>query len=209
MVFMNLKNLFEKVVFLFGAGASKDAGCFLSQEMLDDLKKSILDSKISWGNKDQNKNKEDHFSNIYNFIMQSLLYQYGLRDLELKISEVTNIEDFVLILQKIIDREYIVPAPLVGNWSNKITLWESKDKKIFKDFYDFIHHRLINKWTKFDSKKAQILLEPFRTIMQSDENFDLRIFSLNYDIIFEKFFNQEDEHLVDTGFSSKPMGWGF
>ncbi len=191
---MSLKSLFEKTVFLFGAGSSKDAGCFLSKEMLCDLKKSILDYEIPWPNK-------NHFLDIYNFIMQSLLYQYGLKDTEIKVSEVTNIEDFVLVLQQIIDREYVVPPPLVGNWNNKITLWESKDKNVFQDFYNFIHDQLINKWTKFDNKKAQCLLNPFQKLIQSDEKFDLRIFSLNYDIILEKTFNTENEHLVDTGFS--------
>ena len=176
---MSLQNLFEKTVFLFGAGTSKDAGCFLSKEMLYDLKESILDSEIPWSNK-------NHFFDIYNFIVQSLLYQYGLKNTEAKVSEVTNIEDFVLVLQQIIDREYVVPSPLIGNWNNKITLWESKDKNVFQDFHKFIHNRLINKWTKFNNEKAQCLLSPFQKLIQSDEKFDLRIFSLNYDIIFEK-----------------------
>ena len=192
---MSLQNLFEKTVFLFGAGVSKDAGCLLSKEMLCDLEKSIRDPKISW------PNRKKHFLDIYNFIKQSLLYQYGLKDMEVKVSEVTNIEDFVLVLQQIIDREYIVPPPLIGNWNNKLTLWESKSKNVFQDFYNFIHNRLINKWTKFDNKKAQNLLNPFQQLICSDEKFDLRIFSLNYDTIFEKTFNKADEHLVDTGFS--------
>ncbi len=193
---MSLKNLFEKVVFLFGAGASKGAGCFLSKEMLFDLKESISDSEISWPN-------SKYFLDIYNFIIQSLLYQYGLKDTEAKVSEVTNIEDFVLVLQQIIDREYIVPPPLIGNWNNKITLWEAENKNIFQDFYDFIYNQLVHKWTQFDKEKAKNILEPFDNLTQSDEQFDINIFSLNYDIMFEKNFNNENEHLVYTGFSQK------
>ena len=186
---MTLKYLFEKTVFIFGAGASKDADCFLSKEMLFDLKKSIRNSD------------KKQFSDIHDFIMQSLLYQHALKNPELKVSEITNIEDFVLVLQQMIDREYIVPPPLVGNWNNKITLWESQNKKIFGDFLKFTENHLINKWTKFNHDKAQKLLSPFRKLIQLDENFDLKIFSLNYDIMFESIFNNENEHLVDTGFS--------
>ena len=185
---MTLKHLFEKTIFIFGAGASKDADCFLSKEMLSDLKKSILDSD------------EEQFSDIYDFIMQSLLYQHALKKPESKISEITNIEDFVLVLQQMIDREYIVPPPLIGNWNNKITLWEAQNKKIFKSFLKFIENHLINKWTQFDHNKAHTLLIPFRKLIQLYEKFDLRIFSLNYDTIFESF-NKENEHNVDTGFS--------
>ena len=80
-VFMTLKSLFEKTIFIFGAGASKSADCFLSKEMFSDLKQSILDPKISWPNKSQ-------FSDIYDFIIQNLLYQYALKDPEEKISDV-------------------------------------------------------------------------------------------------------------------------
>ena len=175
--------------------ASKSADCFLSKEMLSDLKQSILDPKVSWPNKSQ-------FSDIYDFIIQNLLYQYALKDPEARISEVTNIEDFVLVLRQMIDREYIIPPPLIGNWNNKITLWESQNKDIFQEFLNFIYDRLIKKWTKFNPVEAQKLLNPLKELIQSHE-FDLRIFSLNYDLILESVFNKENEHLVEVGFSQK------
>lgn len=193
---MTLKTLFEKTVFILGAGASMDAGCRSSKEMLSDLKQSISDTKISWSNKDK-------FSNIYNFIIQSLLYKYALKDPDAKISEVTNIEDFVLVLQQIIDREYIVPPPLVGNWNNKITLWESQNKSVFTDFMEFIYECLVKKWTRFNFKKAQELLEPFNTLIHSYESFDLQIFSLNYDIMWESVFINDNKNDINTGFSQK------
>ena len=71
MVFMTLQHLFEKTVFLFGAGASKDAGCLTSKEMLGDLKQSITsDAK--------------QFSDIHDFILSSLAYQYALKKMDKK-----------------------------------------------------------------------------------------------------------------------------
>ena len=189
---MKTQYLFENTAFLFGAGVSKDAGCFLSKEMLSNLKQSIPKDKKP-------------FSDIYDFIMQSLVYQYTLKEPDAKISEVTNIEDFVLVLQQIIDREYIVPPPLIGNWNNKFTLWESQNKDVFQDFRKFIYDRLINEWTQFDIKKANTLLRPFDTLIRSAEQFSLQMFSLNYDTMFEKIFNNEHEHLIDIGFS--PDQW--
>ena len=193
---MKTQYLFEKTVFLFGAGVSKDAGCFLSKEMLSNLKQSIpKDKKL--------------FSDIYDFITQSLIYQYALKEPESKVSEVTNIEDFVLVLQQIIDREYIIPPPLIGNWNNKFTLWESQNKDVFQEFRQFIYDRLINKWTQFNSKKADILLKPFKKLIESSESFNVQMFSLNYDTMFEKVFNNEHEHLIDIGFSQNQWDGDF
>ena len=191
---MKTQYLFENTAFLFGAGVSKDAGCFLSKEMLSNLKQSIPKDKKP-------------FSDIYDFIMQSLVYQYALKDPDAKISEVTNIEDFVLVLQQIIDREYIIPPPLIGNWNNKFILWESQNKDVFQEFRQFIYNRLIKDWTKFDTQKANDLLKPFKNLIQSDESFNVQMFSLNYDTMFETVFNNKKEHLVDIGFYSDQDQW--
>lgn len=193
---MSTKHLFEKTVFLFGAGASMDAGCLSSKQMLQDLKKSILALPTEG-------NTRDHYLAIYDFILQSLVYQNALKDSDIRVSEVTNIEDFVSVLRQMIDREYIVPAPLVGNWNNKITTWESKNEHVFKEMLDFTYDCLIKKWTSFDATKAKALMSPFSSLIETGENFDLRVFSLNYDLIFETTFNSETERLVDVGFSQK------
>lgn len=193
---MSTKHLFEKTVFLFGAGSSMDAGCLSSKQMLQDLKKSILALP-------NEGNTRDHYLAIYDFILQSLVYQNALKDSDIRVSEITNIEDFVSVLRQMIDREYIVPAPLVGNWNNKITAWESKNEYVFKEMLDFTYDCLIKKWTSFDATRAKALMSPFSTLIETGENFDLRIFSLNYDLIFETTFNTETERLVDVGFSQK------
>lgn len=191
-----MKHLFEKTVFLFGAGASMDAGCLSSKQMLQDLKKSILALPTEGQTR-------EHYLAIYDFILQSLVYQNALKNSDLKVSDITNIEDFVSVLRQMIDREYIVPAPLVGNWNNKITTWESKNEHVFKEMLNFTYDCLIKKWTAFDANKAKALVSPFSTLIASAENFDLRVFSLNYDLIFETTFNNDTERLVDVGFSQK------
>jgi hypothetical protein len=189
-------------VFLLGAGASMDAGCLSSKEMLVALNSSIEDAA---GN-----GIKTEFSAIYGFIIQSLVYQRALKgDPESRLFELTNIEDFIAVLRQMLDREYVVPPPLIGNWNSKITGWELKNENVFQEFLDFAYDCLLNKWTKFDKNKAEILLQPIRTILESDEDFKLSIFSLNYDLVFESVFNSEQELLVDVGFSQKRWSGDF
>jgi len=199
---ISLASLFDRTVFLFGAGASMDAGCLSSKQMLVDLKTSI-DENAGTGTGAE-------FSAIYGFIIQSLVYQRALKgDPESKLFELTNVEDFVAVLGQMLDREYVVPPPLIGNWNSKITGWELKNENVFKEFQDFAYDCLINKWTQFKKDRAEELLRPIKTLLESDENFDMSIFSLNYDLIFESVFNSEQEHLVDVGFSQKRWSGDF
>lgn len=193
MVSVGIKDAFSRTVFLLGAGASLDAGCKTSAGMLTSLKEEIQALPID--------DKRKDFLAIYDFIMQSLIYQKALKDPDRKISEITNVEDYVAVLRQMIDREYVVPAPLVGNWNSKITSWEIKNENIFKDFLDFIYERLISSWIKFDQEKAAELVAPIKELLLTSESFDLTIFSLNYDLVFESSFNSEYESLVYNGFS--------
>jgi len=199
---INLNSLFDRTVFLLGAGASMDAGCLSSKQMLVALKTAVNELAAGGGGSE--------FSSIYDFIIQSLVYQRALKgDPESKLFELTNIEDFVAVLRQMLDREYIVPPPLIGNWNSKITSWELKNQDVFKEFLDFSYDRLIKKWTQFDKSKAETLLQPVRALVESDEDFSLSIFSLNYDLIFETVFNNDQEHLVDVGFSQKRWSGDF
>ena len=62
---MKLEDVFNKVVFLLGAGASRDAGCLLSAGMLESLKVGI--NNLTPADKEFSKYRED-FSEIYSFI---------------------------------------------------------------------------------------------------------------------------------------------
>ena len=195
---VKLDSLFDKTVFLLGAGASMDAGCLSSKQMLVALKSTVNELAIIGAEADS------QYSSIYDFIIQSLVYQRALKgDPESSLFELTNIEDFVAVLRQMLDREYIVPPPLVGNWNSKITGWEIKNDKVFSELLDLAYDRLITKWTQFEKGKAETLLQPIKDLVESDENFNLSVFSLNYDLIFETVFNNEQEHLVDVGFSQK------
>lgn len=195
---VNLDSLFKRTVFLLGAGASMDAGCLSSRDMLQDLRNQIENH--------QSRDARKQYSAIYDFVIQSLVYQQALKGgPNSKVMELANIEDFVAVIKQIIDREYIVPPPLVGNWNNKIIGWEINNENVFTEFLDYVYECLITKWTQYDRQRAQPLIQPIRRLLESDQNFDLSVFSLNYDLIFESLLNSDEEKLVHVGFS--PDRW--
>jgi len=199
---MKYEEAFEKIVFLIGAGASKDAGCLLSKDMLASLGPAI--NNLRPEDKDFISYKED-FYEIYQFILASLHYQTTMKDPLSSNSTYLNIEDFVMILRQLIDKEFIIPHPLIGNWNNKIIKWEMRNGDIFSRFLDFIIIQLVSKWTRFDRREANEVLKPIQEFLSVSEPYKLNIFSLNYDLIFEDVFNSSTTKILDNGFSEKTI----
>ena len=197
---MNLNEVFNKVVFLLGAGASKEAGCKLSSEMLTSLKEEI--NNLTASEKDFINYKED-FNEIYHFILASLKYQSTMKDSSVSSSAYVNIEDFVMVLRQLIDKEFIIPYPLIGNWNDKILKWELKNGKVFEHFKDFVRMQLVKDWTRFNNAKAEEILQPIREMLNHSENIKVNFFSMNYDLIFEQVFNTSTVKILDNGFSEK------
>lgn len=199
---MTLQNAFSKIVFLLGAGASYEAGCKLSKGMLEDLKVSIN----NLGPTDTNyiKYKED-FSEIYQFILASLNYQLTMKDTLSPSLNYLNIEDFVVILRQLIDKEFIIPYPLIGNWNDKILRWELKNGNIFERFLDFILLQLVQVWTQFDSENGRRILQPIQDLLDTSESLKLNIFTLNYDLLLERVFNTPTTKILDNGFSERKL----
>lgn len=200
---MTLENAFTKIVFLLGAGASYDAGCLLSKGMLDSLKTSI--NNLGASDKDFIDYKED-FSEIYNFILASLHYQSTMKNALSPETAYLNIEDFVMVLRQLIDKEFIIPYPLIGNWNDKILRWEMRNGDVFEKFKDFILLQLVQGWTRFDQDKAGEILKPVQDLLTSSDDIKLNIFSLNYDLVLEDTFNSPAIRVLDNGFSDRTIG---
>lgn len=172
----------------------------VSTSMLEALKKDIDAIEPADG---INYSHRDLFKEIYVFLRACLSYQISKRNHELKESNKysENIEDFILILRQIINKDYILPQPIVGSWSEEILLFRVKQSDIFERFLDFILARLIEWITPTDSK-AKALIKPFKTLFEEtvDQDYSVDIFTLNYDLVFEKFLNSENEMIVNNGF---------
>jgi len=126
-----------------------------------------------------------------------------MKDASVNSSAYVNIEDFVMVLRQLIDKEFIIPYPLIGNWNDKILKWEIKNGKVFEHFKDFVRIQLVKDWTRFNNKNAEEFLLPIREMLNHSENIKVNFFSLNYDLIFEQVFNTSTVKILDNGFSER------
>lgn len=200
---MSLNNLFKNTIFLLGAGASKDAGCMMSSQMLDRLHQEI--NQITADDKIFGDLKEG-FKSLYSIIMPALAYQAEFKKINSGSSDIykPNIEDYILILRKIINKDYIIPEPLVGSWSDKLLSLEIRYDDLCRQYLNFIYYCVI-KWLTPDNYESAVeSLAPIKRLLEStnDEEFYINIFTLNYDLVFEKVFNSEYQSPINTGFSS-------
>lgn len=203
---MNLDELFKKTVFLLGAGASYDAGCLISSKMLSKLSDEIANIQADDAVYGTYKNG---FSELYKVIRPALEYQAELRRISTNNKELyaPNIEDYILILRKILNKDMIIPEPLVGSWSEKLLLLEVKYHNLFNQYLNFIYHCVIKWLTPKDYSAANDLLSPVKALLQetNEEEYYINFFTLNYDLIFEKVFNSQDARPLNNGFSN--LNW--
>lgn len=200
---MNLTELFGNTVFLLGAGASHNAGCLMSSCMLNELSKAI--NEISSEDEVYGSYKEG-FKELYRVIKPSLEYQAELKRIiaDRKDLYSPNIEDYILILRKILNKDLIIPEPLVGSWSEKLLLLEIKFPNLCKQYLNFIYHSVIKWLTPPTYEAANNLLLPIKSLLEqtTNEEFYINFFTMNYDLIFEKVFNSVEAKPLNNGFSN-------
>ena len=192
---MDIKKLFDDCMFLLGAGASKDAGCYLSQDMLDDLEQFDLEF--------EKEEEKEAAREALEFLISNLEYHSKWKTLHYKFFEhQPNIEELILLIRRIEERENYVPFPVTGNWADKIVQLESRSPDIFTNLREGIERKL-PEWLKI-GKEDLTLFDCLDKFFQSipTTKLALDIFTLNYDLTFERRFNRGNQTLVETGFSS-------
>lgn len=149
-------------------------------------------------------------------LFSCLEYHARWRSLESdgKYNYVPNIEEFALLLRRIKNRENLLPYPVTGNWSDKITLLEqefnnesvSHELDLYSSIESKIKTKCYNDWLQISNLD---FIQPLRTFIndnmsQTTEKLDF--FTLNNDLVLEEAF--KDENAVYTGFvSNKWVGF--
>ncbi len=199
------KKILEKSVFVFGAGATRDAGCLISIEMLNDIYEMDLSKPEI---------------EAIDFLLSSLQYHASWKNLKekkkvnAKDGHQPNIEDLMLLIRRIVNRDSYLPFPITGSWADKInfleTEWRSTEqyqelksrKSLFINLEDKLTRRL-SRWLKLGKEVTNYLAPINEYLKDTDEETPpLNFFTLNYDLVFERHFNRDDVTLLNTGFSN-------
>ena len=194
---MNIKKVINKCLFFLGGGFSKPAECKISSEMLDDLRSRI-----------QNDSEKSVFNEIeketLNFLLSCLSYHCEWRSLQSggKFKFFPNIEELILLMRRIRDRENYLPYPVTGNWADKLVQLETnfnslaikegyEKDNLFSSIEVKIKKELLSEWLEFNEKNLSYL-EHLTDFLQKypHESFCLDICSINYDLVLESYFKE-------------------
>ena len=182
----------NEVILLLGAGCSADADIPVSKRMVEKLEQ-LLKSDGGW----------KPYSEFYYLVKSAILYSDGIQNLP---SGNFDIERLVNVLGELEKRENNVIYPFVGSWIPRlleVATYEFQQK--CKEFRTKILQELQQWVTLSDDKKGAYYSKLFD--FQSEYNYPLRVFSLNYDLGIEK--NIPDTKQLQRGFDPKTRTWSW
>lgn len=175
------------IVILIGAGCSLEAGIPTSEKMIQELEKLIEDE---W----------EEYCEFYHFIKSAILYSDGIK------GEYTNdfdIERLAIVLSELEKKDNCILYPFVGSWNPRLIEIAGYDFGIVKEFKEKIVEQLKDWVTLKDYKKADYYKCFFD--FQSEYQYLLRIFSLNYDLCLER--NKPHDKDLERGFDPQTRAW--
>ncbi len=197
---MNINEAIGKSIFFLGAGASFDAKCKMSKDMLLDLQTRIITGSDNTFN--------DVEKETLQFLLSCLEYQNKWRSLGNynNYTFTPNIEELALVIRRVKNRENFLPYPITGNWADKLIRLEneffsdSEDKNLLDSIEKKIKNVLIPKWLCHYELNY---LSPLKTLFEDFpyEKFIFDIISINHDLVIEDYF-EKNNMIPWRGFSN-------
>jgi len=179
-----------ELIILIGAGCSADAGIPTSFKMNKNLEDLI-----------QHDSQWRQFKELYYFLKSSILYADGIGGVY---ENRFDIERLVNVLNELQKKENSILYPFIGSWNPRLLELAGYDFKILKEFKEKILETLKD-WVQLEDYSNALYYENFFRL-QYECNFSLRIFSLNYDLCFEK--NLPGSKDLERGFGdNKVWDW--
>lgn len=173
------------IIFLLGAGASKEAEIPMSAEMIDEIE-ALLANDSDW----------KPFRELYHHVKSSIHFSAGLKGV-FGGSVPFNIETLVNTLYELERNEEHPLYPFIAAWNSRFVSLASADFSNVKEFRRLILKEL-KRWMCPENTSASSYYDGLKNL-QNDLNYPLHVFSLNYDLCVEGIGRRNAFH-VETGF---------
>jgi hypothetical protein len=181
----------DEIVFLIGAGCSCDADILTANDMIKKIEDDLIVNEEDW--------KE--LKQLYYYIKSAILYADGIFG---NFSTSLNIEKFINILSELEKKEYNIVYPFISSWNVKLLEVAGKEFENLKKLKLLIKKELIN-WVKISNYQEKASYYKKFYEFQKKLIFPLRIFSLNYDMCFEKL--KPNDYILELGFDEQSKIW--
>jgi hypothetical protein len=174
----------KDIIFLFGAGASAEAGIPTSGEMIKRIE-CLLKTKDDW----------KHYLEMYHHIKSAIHFAAGLKG-KFNYDVPYDIETLVNTLYELERNEEHPLYPFIASWNSR---WAALAGDSFRKVHDFrlLILRELKRWVSPDNI-GQADYYKGLVQLQQDLTYPLRVFSLNYDRCIERIRSADFQ--VETGF---------
>lgn len=179
----------NNIIFLLGAGCSKEADIPISNEMVHKVE-DLLNTNNEW----------EPYRDLYYYLRSSIEYSEGIFG---NFGNAFNIEKLLIVMGHIEQRDKNIIYPFIGSWNIRLPEVAGKDfakitdlkRLINKELYEWVTPKDLTTKASYYSGFQKFATEVGKTI---------RAFSLNYDQCFEKVVGEDN---VEQGFDLKTNEW--
>jgi hypothetical protein len=184
----------DNVLFLLGAGCSRDAGIPVSAEMVNNVHELVNHDK-HW----------QPFRDLYYYLRSSIQYADGIVG---DFYASFNIEKLIIVMSEIEKKERNPIYPFIGAWNNRLLDLGGPGFENITKLRELITNELINNWVKPSLYKDADYYGGFKRLLfgTGGAGFNVKVFSLNYDLCFEKIVGKEN---IELGFDENSREWSY
>lgn len=180
----------DSVIFLLGAGASKDAGIPISAMMMNNVESLLNDDWME-------------YKDLYHCLKSSILHGLGMNG-EYE-GNLINIETLVNTMDELIKRIKHPIYPFVGSWIPRLTELTNNKFDMIDTLRSKIVSQLLDRWMKFEQNENIGYYKGFLNFQMQYKSV-VRIFTLNYDLCVEEACK---EGKVNRGFDIVTHEWNW
>jgi SIR2-like domain len=184
----------NNILFLLGAGCSANAGIPVSGEMVANVHR-LVEEDARW----------QPYRDLYYYLRSSIQFADGIFG---NFQAVFNIEKLLIVMAEIEKKERNPVYPFIGAWSNRLLDLAGSNFKRVTELRDLITQELVTHWVKPSAYREAAYYDGFKNLQfgATGLGFNVKVFSLNYDLCFEKRVGKEN---IELGFDENTSEWSY